>query len=191
MLPNRIREIRKRLRLTQKQVAERMGDGIRQPTVQRLETGKLNLTAEYIEKLCAALEVAPYELFPQGDEVEWIPVVGIVTMRNNKAVQMFAKDDIYKVPFARDRNVSGMRAALEFTEFSNSYYIYQTDHFVIESGAEYIVEDRSGNILVRKSQTGSDGRLYLICDLMDPTVLPIPAEDANIIGRVVAEYVTK
>jgi transcriptional regulator with XRE-family HTH domain len=191
MLPNRIRELRKQRGLTQKQVAELMGDDIRQPTVQRLESGAMTLTEYYIDRFAQALQVEPFEIFPQGEYVEWIPVKGRVELHRNKAVQFFGHENIYRVPFAKGQNLRGGRSALEIAELPNSFYIYQTHDFDVSDGGEFLVEDPAGNHAVRKLVTGSDGNRYLVSERGDPAILPLELSEASIIGRIVAEYVTK
>ena len=56
----RIREIRKSLNLTQKQLGEL--SGIAEPTIRRYELGKLNPKRETIAKIAKALDVHPVEL---------------------------------------------------------------------------------------------------------------------------------
>jgi len=191
MLPNRIRELRKRLGLTQQQVADRMGDKIRQPTVQRLETGQMTLTQYYLDKLATALDVAPFELFPHGEYIEWIPVTGRAEMHRNKSVEFFGRENIYRVPFAKDERAKDSRSALEIAEQSGSYLIYQTFGFPIAENAEYLIEDPQGNFALRKLVSGSDGNKYFVCDPTDPAILPLEVAEVSILGHIIAEYVRK
>jgi len=50
-------------------------------TVQRLETGQMTLSLEWLFKLCAVLEVDPATLFKTGDDIG-IPVVGTLGRTN-------------------------------------------------------------------------------------------------------------
>ena len=66
----RIREWRKVRKLTLKDVADRISSSPQ--TVQRLETGNMTLSVEWIAKLAAALKVEPVEFFRPGGENEAI-----------------------------------------------------------------------------------------------------------------------
>lgn len=68
----RLKEIRERFKLTQKQLAD--AAGIRQATVSSLELGSTSVSFETLERLCNALDLEPGELFeiePQGKD--WRP----------------------------------------------------------------------------------------------------------------------
>lgn len=62
----RIRAIRKQRGMTLKQVAEKLGTTPQ--TVQRLEADTMTLSIDWLERICAALQVKPYELF-QDDSI--------------------------------------------------------------------------------------------------------------------------
>lgn len=59
--PNKIAEIRRRKKLTQQQLAERLG--VHTITVSKLERGVMQLTSSWIERLAKAMEVAQSELW--------------------------------------------------------------------------------------------------------------------------------
>lgn len=63
----RIKEIRKNKKMTQENLADLVG--MSQPQIQRIETGQSSLTLEQIDMFAKALQVEPYELFPE----EWRP----------------------------------------------------------------------------------------------------------------------
>ena len=67
MQTNRIKELRKERRLTQQQLAEKVG--ISYTHLGRIEKGERGLDMEYIPAFAAALNVKPYELLP----LEWQP----------------------------------------------------------------------------------------------------------------------
>lgn len=60
MLGNNIKTARKKLKITQKELATRLG--IAEITIRKYENGDREPNLETIEKLAAALEVTPYEL---------------------------------------------------------------------------------------------------------------------------------
>lgn len=67
MQTNRIRELRKSRKLTQQQLAEKVG--ISYTHLGRIENGERGLDMEYIPAFAEALGVKPYEILPQ----EWQP----------------------------------------------------------------------------------------------------------------------
>lgn len=60
---NRIKEIRKRRGITQLELAEKLG--ITQSGVQKLESGRNDLTTKMMRKLAEVLDVEPWELLPK------------------------------------------------------------------------------------------------------------------------------
>jgi transcriptional regulator with XRE-family HTH domain len=60
---SRIKEIRKLRQITQQELAEKLG--ITQSGVQKLESGRNDLTTKMMRKLADALEVEPWELLPK------------------------------------------------------------------------------------------------------------------------------
>lgn len=76
--PNRIRELRNQMGLSQTELAERIG--IKQPTVNRHEQGNRNLDAFAISQYSRFFGVSPYELFvPDGHELEYAVDPELVT----------------------------------------------------------------------------------------------------------------
>lgn len=67
MQTNRIRELRKARKLTQQQLAEKVG--ISYTHLGRIENGERGLDMEYIPAFAKALDVKPYEILPK----EWQP----------------------------------------------------------------------------------------------------------------------
>lgn len=63
----RIRVLRKQRGMTLKQLAEMIGTT--QQTAQRLEVATMTLSVDWIERICAALQIKPYELFA-GDSLK-------------------------------------------------------------------------------------------------------------------------
>ncbi len=58
---NRLAEVRKAKGVTQQELAERLG--VHFVTISKLERGKMQLTADWIQRLADALEVQVYEIF--------------------------------------------------------------------------------------------------------------------------------
>lgn len=67
MSENRIRHLRKLRKLTQVELAERLG--VSHSAVQKLEAGTVDLDTKWMKQLSTALDVKPYELLP----LEWQP----------------------------------------------------------------------------------------------------------------------
>lgn len=67
MSENRIRYLRKLRKLTQVELAERLG--VSHSAVQKLEAGTVDLDTKWMKQLSTALDVKPYELLP----LEWQP----------------------------------------------------------------------------------------------------------------------
>lgn len=67
MVFNRIKELRKKKHLTQKELAKLVG--LDYTHIGRIENGDRTLDVEYLEKFAIALGVKPYELLP----LEWQP----------------------------------------------------------------------------------------------------------------------
>ena len=63
-LPNRLRLIRKRRRLSQQQLGAMVGCNSQQ--ISKLETGALRLSLPWIAKLSHALSCEPHELLPES-----------------------------------------------------------------------------------------------------------------------------
>jgi len=189
-LPNRIKELRQERGLSQQELAQRMR--VRQATVSRLENSRMTLQQKYIAAAADALGVEIYEILPQSDQIEWIEVTGELMADGRGAIVFKSKEDTHFIPFARDaRSPKGSRKVLEIGRESGSFLIYQTFSFEILPGGEYVVEDAAGEIRICIAQGGSDGRLYLTPASADPAIPAVCADDANVLGRVIAEYVLK
>lgn len=61
----RIREIRRSKNLTLNELARKCGTTSQ--TIQRLEVRNMTLSVDWIEIICIALNIEPYELFPHPD----------------------------------------------------------------------------------------------------------------------------
>lgn len=66
--PNRIRELRMAAGLSQQAVADRVG--VAKMTISALETGKMQLTLEYMRRIASALGAATTDLMPLEDNPE-------------------------------------------------------------------------------------------------------------------------
>lgn len=67
MAENRIKELRKLRKMTQVELARKIG--VTQGAIQKLENGVMDLTTKWMSSISTALDVKPYELLPK----EWQP----------------------------------------------------------------------------------------------------------------------
>lgn len=83
MSKNRVRELRKKLGLTQVELAEKIG--VTQTAIYKLETGASDLDTKWMKKISDALGVKPYELLPK----EWQPQE--ITEEEKQILELFRK----------------------------------------------------------------------------------------------------
>ncbi len=85
MVLNRIKELRKKKHLTQKELASLVG--LDYTHIGRIENGERTLDVEYLEKFAKALDVKPYELLP----LEWQPQP--ITKEEEQILALFRKKE--------------------------------------------------------------------------------------------------
>lgn len=73
---NRLAEVRKRLGLTQQQLAEKVGS--HWVTISRLERGQLNITTGWSARIADALGIDEYDLYPPNEESVSIQISGTI-----------------------------------------------------------------------------------------------------------------
>lgn len=91
MSENSIREIRKRLNITQAELAKRLG--ISQGAIQKLETGERGLDTNWMIKISKALNVEPWELLPKEMQPNITPEEAEVLRAIRKAKEATAKNN--------------------------------------------------------------------------------------------------
>lgn len=74
--PNRIREIRKSRGMSMETLGAEMVPPITLATVQKLETGQMGLTLDYINDIARILDVAPGEIITAAPPVRHVPILG-------------------------------------------------------------------------------------------------------------------
>jgi len=106
---NRIRELRELRGLTLAQLADRVGTS--HATIQRLESGKMRLNQDWIDKISLALSVQLSELF--GDIVpavsEGLPVLGEVQAGVWRETEVADEPKHSPLPIGHDPRYSGKR----------------------------------------------------------------------------------
>lgn len=83
MVLNRIKELRKKKKLTQQELAKLVG--LDYTHIGRIENGERTLDVEYLERFAIALGVKPYELLPK----EWQPQE--ITEEERQLLELFRK----------------------------------------------------------------------------------------------------
>lgn len=67
-MKNRIKELRQIKELTQAELANRLG--VSQGAIQKLESGVVDLDLKWMSSISKALGTQPYELLPQGGNLQ-------------------------------------------------------------------------------------------------------------------------
>lgn len=78
-LSNRIRELRKAQRLSQEELAFRIGEDVTGAAISRLESGRMELTLRWMQRISQALGVGESDLIkPSAIPVKLVPVLGTI-----------------------------------------------------------------------------------------------------------------
>lgn len=203
---NRIKDLREERGLTQDGLGELMGTT--GETVQRLETGKRQLTQKWMERFAKALEVHVYELLEQRPpDWEGIPVMGKVQGGNWREADEDVSDT-RKVPVRNDsRYITLRQYALEVLGDSMDK-VFPGGQFIVcvpwaDTGralkhGDLIVAERQKNGLVEatvKRVKVINGKILLMPESTNPRFqkpLPLddgdPHEDVKVTGLVIGRY---
>lgn len=155
-LPNRIRELRKSRGLSQEEVAHRVGELIGQDVsitaINRLESGRMELTQRWMQRIATVLRVRESELI-EKPEIRMVPVLGSVPAGPlAKAIEdpqgwvpMLGQEGgphIYALRPEGDsmRNLIG----------DHQYIIVDPDDLALESGRSYIVMNGDGEATFKR-----------------------------------------
>jgi transcriptional regulator with XRE-family HTH domain len=199
---NRIRELRQKLGLSAKNLAERVDTT--EATISRIESGKQNLSQTWLQKISQALGVHISTLL---DEVPFggymAPVIAIV--ENGKWMQnhFFEKDNIYLLPVVANPEVLGLSAQ----EASTLYAFESREHSRIILISAKLSKLNAANYIGKNFvvlRTEHDGRselslrtlehrqqgLYFVSMDDDPSQQAVRLDDENVtmVWRVVMEY---
>lgn len=79
---NRIREIRRAKNMTLEQLSSQMYPEVTLGTVQKLETGGMALTLDYINEIARVLNVEPYQIISDTPGVKIVPVIDADQLSN-------------------------------------------------------------------------------------------------------------
>ena len=110
--PNRIRELRMAAHLSQQAVADRVG--VAKMTISALETGKMQLTLEYMRRVAAALGVATTDLMPFDDNPDALSIEERRLIDALRAASPEQREQLHRVAEviapARDPSIQPRRA---------------------------------------------------------------------------------
>lgn len=102
MVKNRIKELRKKKKLTQQELAKLVG--MDYTHIGRIENGERTLDVEYLDKFAQALDCEPYEILPwewqpmklSDEEKEILKLFRKKTDTQNSSKQTEDKSNLYK-----------------------------------------------------------------------------------------------
>lgn len=202
--PNRIAELRKARRLTQDDLASRLG--VHRVTIAKLERGKIDLTLNWMTKIAQALgDIAPQDLI-SSQAGESILIVGAVqaghwaehayTDENDEPnfVTMPVLNELLGVPKRASRVVGNSMNEL-YPDGSIVVWLPFLNHpEPLKPGRRYIVErTRAGayEVTLKEFRVDQTGREWLVPRTTDPaeqTPLQVYADDGEtirVVGRVI------
>lgn len=189
---NRVREIRKAIKLTQEELAHRVGEETSIATISRLESGRMTLTLPWMKRLGEALGVAPHELIAgnEGQGLKMVPVVSMNSATNWKEAIREAEAYIPALDrvggprcFAIRPHESSQGPLLAGSE--DGYAIIDPDQTDLLEGKTYLIRN-AAHEAVFKTYLPDPPRLVPAPYPEDPERGPIPigAEPFTVIGRV-------
>jgi transcriptional regulator with XRE-family HTH domain len=194
---NRIKEFRKKKDLSVRELAAIVHTT--HATISRLESGKQNLTQEWLRKLADALSVSPIDLLEPSDYVEYVSVAGIIYPGLFRADAIFSKTKSYSIPIPKQsRASSGDLIAFEVYGRPCTWYIAKQESKLVSAnsiGKLFVVmlNDGSGNfeISLRSLTFGKDG-LFLVTSEGEPSSLSVRLDDDRVasVWRAIAKYET-
>lgn len=170
MVAERLRRHRRARKMTLRELALELETTPQ--TVQRLETGQMTLSLEWLFKLCAVFEVDPATLFQAGDDIG-IPVVGTLGRTNTVAYIPPSRQMIVTLgPQSADR--IAIRLSADIAD-------YQEGDLLIASPIDPLPTNRGnwGHCLV--SADNSPLRLmHVLRDQKDDWVLISPGQERDV-----------
>lgn len=98
-LPNRIREYRNARDMSQQQLADQIY--VSKPTISELETGKMQLTVDYMRRIGKAFECAPSELLHIDDQLIVLTAAELQLVHQFRAADEIQKEMILRVAAPR------------------------------------------------------------------------------------------
>lgn len=188
---NRIREIRKSLKMSQEELGARMRSELTGSAIAKIEKGRIKLSLDYMQEIAGVLGVTPAELLEDGGpSVRMVPVIGMVAAGAwQEAVEM--SEDAVPVPsdaggprlFAlRPSGDSMDKLVPEGAE--GGFVIVDPDDRELRNGKLYVMQNGEGETAFKKFCT--DPLALLPCS-NNPAhkAIPLGSEPFTVIGRVV------
>jgi transcriptional regulator with XRE-family HTH domain len=198
--PNRMRELRTAYGWSTQELANRVGTT--HATISRLESGKQQLTQEWILRFAQVFGVRAGDIIEVDDKISYALVIGTLHDPNNGS--LFDRDEIYSIPVPGAVTRGG-----GWTHHGEIFNAFETESgWLITSsearpvtalqhrkdGATFVVEMRApgrGDVLSARrffaSDTGGPG---LETGEGDPALRWLPVSDKRVltVWRVLAEY---
>jgi transcriptional regulator with XRE-family HTH domain len=204
---NRIAEFRKKLGLTQEQLAEKIaektGESTHRVTIANLERGKQRLNQDWTRIIADALHTTPHDLMFNSPLSETVPIVGVV--QAGKWVCDYAWDDKNHqdiiMPYNEQWSRHKKQACLVIGNSMNLLYPHGSTVVWIpfanihpEQGKRYIVERiRNGEyeVTLKEFMQDNQNRKWLLPRSSDPLeqspilIEPSDDEQIRIVGQVI------
>lgn len=183
-LPNRVREHRIAKGMTLKQLAEAVGKGDRHQTIEKIETGKTELSPAWRKQLGRALGVRPLDLLRPEDAISLqVPIVGYIGA--GEEVHYFDDQghlDRTEPPSAEAEDA--VAVIVRGTSMLPRYY--EGDLLFFEKTADGVASDclardcivkvHGGGLLVKRLFKGSAEGLYRLRSVNGPEIEDVELE---------------
>jgi repressor LexA len=186
---NRIRALRKAKGLTMEELGSRMRPEITLATVQKLETGQMGLTLDYINEVARVLDCTPEEVIaPDGAiALRMVPVLGSIAA-GNWAEEIELTDEFMPIPAdaggPRSFALRPMGDSMDRLVTSEGFIVVDPDQVDLLDGKAYAVRNGS-NEATFKFFFASPPRLEPCSTNPDHVPMPLGREPFLVIGRVV------
>jgi transcriptional regulator with XRE-family HTH domain len=209
MRHNRIKELRKKNKLTMQALADKVGTTASQ--INKLEKGERRLTADWMYRLADAFEVAPVDIFPRGkneakkqteeqQEADFEALV--LNTRKDDKWSFFEKSFENKLPAnASPALIQIKQDDLEPDVSRGDYVLINTNDKNPETAGVFVTLDKLGNYIMRMCRLiQKDGNDYIqtidvekVKDSKGKLTLKKtkslkPATEIQIAGRILAHW---
>lgn len=186
---NRIRELRKERGLTQAELGAKMDSDITDSTIAKLESGRMALTATYLQELAKALGVYPMDILGlrgPGSGVRHVPKLARGQAREWRAFVARVEEVVVIPAHIQGNNlfaVDGSGETIPQIEGGEGHLIIDPDSRELVPGKLYLVAEGDDVPCVRRFVTTPSLALLPVSTDCEPLKLgEVPFE---VIGRVV------
>lgn len=185
--PNRIRELRKARGITMEQLGADMSPEITLATVQKLETGQMGLTLDYINDIARVLGVAPQEIIAGvGGSARVVPLLGAIAA-GNWADEIEITDEYVVAP----RDAGGVRTfalrpmgdSMNKLVPEDGYICVDPDDVDLIDGKTYAIRSDMGEATFKRFHA-SPPRLEPCSTNPSHVTIPLGRVPFTVIGRV-------